>query len=555
VKEEAMTAATPTFETVPAQQHRGGRRAPRLSGRWPLLGHLLELRRDPIALMQRLRAECGEVGQFDLAGHHVVLLTGEEAQEAFFRAPDEQLDQAAAYPFMTPIFGRGVVFDATPEQRKQSLRNSALRDKAMRGHADVIAVESERAIAGWGESGEVDLLDFFAELTLYTSSACLIGKEFREELTSELVPVFHDLEQGTDAFAYVNPYLPLPSFRRRDAARRRLVAILQRIFERREAAGSDAKDLFSVLRGLKHPDGSPRYPVDIITGMFVSMMFAGHHTTSTAASWTLIELLRHPQLMRGVVGELDELYADGREVSYQALREIPEFECVVKEALRLHPPLILLLRKVASDFQYKGWTIRAGKTVAVSPAVSNRLPQHFAEPERFDPDRYKAPRNEDERMFAWLPFGGGRHRCVGAPFALIQLKAIFSVLLRRYEFELAQPPESYRADHSKMVVQLAQPCRVRYRRRAAARASETAAAAASRAGRIGEALRGARVRVDPDLCQGHGVCVFEAPEVFRLDPATGRVALLSERPPAELYERVRKAVQYCPTHALAFDEE
>ncbi|HEX2484738.1 MAG TPA: cytochrome P450 [Myxococcota bacterium] len=532
----------------------GGAEPPRLRGGLPLLGHLLEMRRAPIELFRRVHDECGEVGEFRLARQPVVLLSGEEAQEAFFRAPDEQLDQAAAYPFMTPIFGRGVVFDATPEQRKQSLRNSALRDKSMRGHADVIAAETERAIDRWGESGEVDLLDFFAELTIYTSSACLIGKEFREELTSELVPVFHDLEQGTDAFAYVNPYLPLPSFRRRDAARRRLVAILQRIFERREAAGSDAKDLFSVLRGLKKPDGSPRYPVDIITGMFVSMMFAGHHTTSTAASWTLIELLRHPQLVRSVVGELDELYADGREVSYQALREIPEFECVAKEALRLHPPLILLMRKVASDFHYKGWTIRAGKTVAVSPAVSNRLPQHFVEPERFDPDRYKAPRNEDERMFAWLPFGGGRHRCVGAPFAMIQLKAIFSVLLRRYEFELAQPPESYRADHSKMVVQLAQPCRVRYRRRAAARASEVAGSGA-RAAQAVAAAGGARVRVDRDLCQGHGVCVFEAPEVFRLDPATGRVALLAERPPAELYERVRKAVQYCPTHALAFDEE
>src|SRR5512139_330845 len=221
---------------------RGGAEPPRLRGGLPLLGHLLEMRRSPIALFQRVRDERGDVGEIRLARSRVVMLSGEEAQEAFFRAPDEQLDQAAAYPFMTPIFGRGVVFDATPEQRKQALRNSALRDKAMRGHAELIAAETERAIARWGETGEVDLLDFFAELTIYTSSACLIGKEFREELTAELVPVFHDLEQGTDAFAYVNPYLPLPSFRRRDAARRRLVAILQGIFERREAAGSATKD-------------------------------------------------------------------------------------------------------------------------------------------------------------------------------------------------------------------------------------------------------------------------------------------------------------------------
>lgn len=532
---------------------RGGKRPPRLSGGLPVLGHLLEMRRAPIELFQRVRDECGEIGEFRLAGRRVVMLSGEEAQEAFFRAPDEQLDQAAAYPFMTPIFGKGVVFDATPEQRKQALRNQALRDKMMRGHAEVIAAETERAIAGWGEQGEIDLLDFFAELTIYTSSACLIGREFREDLTSELVGIFHDLEKGTDPLAYVNPYLPLPSFRRRDAARRRLVAFLQEIFERREAAGSGPRDLFSVLRSIRNPDGSPRYPVDVITGMFISMMFAGHHTTSTAASWTVIELLRHPESLARVVSELDSLYADGRDVSYQALREIPEFEHVVQEVLRLHPPLIILMREVVRDFEYKDWTVPAGFTVAVSPAVSNRMPECFPDPERFDPDRYAPPRAEHDQLFAWIPFGGGRHRCVGAAFAMMQLKAIFSVLLRRYELAMAQPPESYRNDHSKMVVQLAQPCRVRFRRRAAAAASSGArptgvgAAAARRAGAL-------RVRVDRDLCQGHAVCAGEAPELFQVS-RDGALTVLREEVPPELRAKAEAAVRHCPTRALSLHED
>jgi sterol 14-demethylase len=539
-------------DLAPVSHWRGGAAPPRVSGGLPLLGHLLEMRRSPIALFQRVRDEHGELGEIRLGRNRVVLLSGEEAQEAFFRASDEQLDQAAAYPFMTPIFGRGVVFDATPEQRKQALRNQSLRDKMMRGHAEVIAAETERMLARLGERGEFDLLDFFAELTIYTSSACLIGKAFREDLTAELVPIFHDLEKGTDAFAYVNPYLPLPSFRRRDAARRRLVAILKEIFERREAAGETEKDLFSVLRSIKQPDGSPRYPVDIITGMFISMMFAGHHTTSTAASWMLIELLRHPQATADVRRELDELYADGRDVSYQALREMPRLECVIKETLRLHAPLIILMRKVQRDFHYKGWTVRAGDTVAVSPAVSNRMPECFPEPERFDPSRYLPPREEDKQGFAWIPFGGGRHRCVGASFAIMQLKAIFSVLLRRFEFEMAQPSESYRNDHSKMVVQLEQPCRVRYRRRAAKAAPVARAAPAGEQPAAAGALR---VRVDADLCQGHGVCAGEAPEVFRVDPASGRVELLMERPPEALRARVEKAVRYCPTRALSLRED
>ncbi len=554
----SMTAAgapptQPEAELAPAPQWRGGEKPPRVSGGLPLLGHLLEMRRSPIALFQRVRDEHGEVGEIRLARNRVVMLSGAQAQEAFFRAPDEQLDQAAAYPFMTPIFGRGVVFDATPEQRKQALRNQSLRDKLMRGHAEVIAAETERALSGWGERGEIDLLDFFAELTIYTSSACLIGKPCREQLTAELVPIFHDLEKGTDAFAYVNPDLPLPSFRRRDAARRRLVAILLAIFERREAAGEDAKDLFSALRGVRNPDGSPRYPVDIITGMFISMMFAGHHTTSTTASWLLIELLRHPAYTERVARELDELYADGREVSYQALREMPQLECVIKETLRLHPPLILLMRRVEQDFHYRDWTVRAGSTLAVSPAVSNRMPECFPKPDRFDPSRYLAPREEDKQGFAWIPFGGGRHRCVGASFAMMQLKAIFSVLLRRYEFEMAQPSESYRNDHSKMVVQLEQPCRVRYRRRKAEAAAHAPSAQEARTGEPGAGRL--RVLVDRDLCQGHGVCAGEAPEVFRVDPKTGLLVLLRETAPPELRARLEAAVRHCPTRALSLRQE
>ena len=521
---------------------------PRASGAVPILGHLLQLRRAPIELMQRVHDECGEVGEIRLAHHRVVLLYGERAQRAFFRAPDEQLDQASAYPFMKPIFGEGVVFDATPEQRKQALRNQSLRDQQMRGHAEGIAAETERMIETWGASGEIDLLDFLAELTIYTSSSCLLGPEFRAELTPEFAQVYRDLEAGTDAFAYVNPYLPLPSFKRRDRARRRLVELIQEIIDRRRAENLETSDLVFVLTQLRDSDGTPRYTTSQITGMFISMMFAGHHTTSATAAWTLIELLRHPDILREVVSELDRLYSDGRDVSYHALREMPRMEGALKETLRLHPPLILLMRKVQEPLHYGSTTIEAGKTVAVSPAISNRMPEHFPNPEQFDPDRYLSGREEDKQGFAWLPFGAGRHRCVGAAFAMMQLKAIFSVLLRHYEFEMAQPPESYRNDHSKMVVQLKHPCVVRYR----ARRAETAARS-SRSQREDTAATTApaRVEVDLDLCQGHGVCISEAPHTFAFDNTTRQVKPLRDRTDASTHEEVETAVNYCPTRAIA----
>ena len=428
--------------------------------------HLEELRADPISLMSRVRHECGDVGRFRLAGRDVVLLTGAKCNEWYFRAPEELLDQAEAYPFMTPIFGEGVVFDAPPERRREMLHNQSLRDSYMRGHAATIAGEIEAMVAGWGGAGEIDLLEFFAELTIYTSSACLIGRKFRSELDRRFAELYHDLECGTDALAYVDPYLPIESFRKRDEARAGLVELVSGIMQRRRgspAATDDDRDLLDVLMSIPGDDGTPRFTADEVTGMFISMMFAGHHTTSGTAAWTLIELLRHPEEMATVVAELDGLHESGTGVSYQALREMPRLESAIKEALRLHPPLILLLRVAMQDIELDGFTIPAGSLVAASPAVSNRIAADFPDAESFVPARYLDPRTEDKaHPWTWIPFGAGRHRCVGAAFALMQLKAIFLVLLHGWSFELAQPADSYRNDHSKMVVQLAQPCLARF---------------------------------------------------------------------------------------------
>jgi len=528
----------------------GGQEAPVLSGADAEYGHLQELRERPVALMQRVADELGEIGELNFAGNRVVMLMG-EAQESFFRASDEQLDQAEAYPFMQPVFGEGVVFDATPEERKKALKNQSLRGDFMKGHAATIAAEVQAAMGKLDDEGEIDLLDFFSELTLYTSSACLIGKEFRQELTPEYFKVFYDLEKGTDAMAYVDPHLDLPVFKQRDDARARLVELLEGVFERRDAKEDKTVELFDFLRTLKDKNGEDMYSVDKITGMFISMMFAGHHTTSGTAAWTLIELLKNPDVLADVVAELDTLYADGREVSHQALREIPLLENSIKESLRLHPPLILLMRKVMYDFHYKNWTVPAGKLVGVSPSVSNRMPECFPDPESFDPTRYTEDRAEDKQLFAWIPFGAGRHRCVGAAFAMMQLKAIFSDLLRNFEFELSQPAESYRNDESKMVIQLQQPCMARYRRRKpgeAALSGDRSAVADAQAA----APAKYRVDIDRDLCQSHAVCVSEAPGVFSLD-ADKQVVIASDTS-KEDSEAIMRAIKFCPTGALSLVE-
>ncbi|MCB0974823.1 MAG: cytochrome P450 [Actinobacteria bacterium] len=528
--------------------------------------HLEEMRRDPIGLMVRVREECGDVGRFRIGGRDVVMVTGPEQNEWFFRAPDALLDQAEAYPFMTPIFGEGVVFDAPPERRREMLHNQALRDSYMRGHASTIYGEVNDMVSAWDPAvgGQIDLLDWFAELTIYTSSACLIGKKFRNDLDRRFAELYHDLERGTDAYAYVDPYADIESFRRRDAARIGLVALVQGIMDERVARGDSAadddRDLLDVLMSIPNDDGTPRFTADEVTGMFISMMFAGHHTTSGTAAWTLIELLRHPEAMAAVVDEVDRVMADGEAPDYQALRELPQLESAIKEALRLHPPLIILLRVAQERAEVGGYTIDPGQMVAASLSVSNRLPQAFPDADSFDHNRYIDPNHEDtENPWSWVPFGAGRHRCVGAPFAMMQLKTIFLTLLADWRFEAAQELDTYRDDMSKMVIQLQQPCLVTVSSRnqsggaVAPIDTDVSQAEASETGSTGTSTR--HIKVDEALCQGHGVCESEAPEVFKLNTKTHLVEVLNTRPPDEQRTKVDQAVKYCPTRAISVVED
>jgi sterol 14-demethylase len=439
---------------------------PRLTGGGRRTGHLMALRRDPLGLFARVRDACGELGAFRMLDRGVVLFSGPRAQEVFFRQPDEVFDpQPTSNELMRPIFGEGVVYDAPPERRREMIRSPALRDKNLRSSAEVIAAETERMAGTLGTEGTLDLLDFMAELTIYTSSSCLIGRPFRESLTPEFGRRYFELELGTDAIGYLDSKVDIEAFRLRDRARERLTELVSELIERRLHVADPPRDLLGVLLGVRDESG-PRFSPSVITGILIATMFAGHHTSAGTACWTLVELLRAPRHLKRVVQELDALYADGRDVSYQALREIPQLENGVKEALRLHPPLIWLPRTALQPVPYGEYVIPPGTIVAVSTALSHLDPACFAEPRRFDPDRFAPPREEDAKHpFAYVPFGGGRHRCLGALFAMMQQKALFSVLLRRFEFELVDPPASYVDDYSAMVVRPRQPFRVRYRRR------------------------------------------------------------------------------------------
>ena len=524
----------------------GLREPPVLSGALPVVGHTVEFVRSTIGLLARAQRELGEVAAIEIVGKRMVAVFGPDAHEAVFRAPDSQLNPSEAYKIMTPIFGKDVVYDAPPDRMGEQLKMllPALKDRRMRTYGEIVVAEVSLSIAGWGESGELDLVEYCRVLTNYTSSHCLLGREFRKGMTEEFAAVYHSLERGVTPVAYLNAHLPLPSFRERDRARARLEERVTQIIQERRRAGREGEDFLQTLMDAKYKSGAPLTEHEI-TGMLVAAMFAGHHTSSVTTAWSIIELCNHPEVLRRVVAELDGAFAGGEEVGFASLRNIPLTERTVLEVLRLHPPLFMLVRVAMEDFTYKGWFIPKGTWVLISPTVAHQIPAVFRAPEAFDPDRFGPGRDEDKRDFAYIPFGGGRHKCMGNAFALLQIKAILAILLRRYDFELVNPHVP--SDFHGLVVGPKEPCRIRYRRRKAVSATSRAAAPVAEV-----PAKRYRVSVDLDLCQGHAACVGEAPEVFRVD-GLGKVRLIDPTPDASLSAKVERAALYCPTKTIKIE--
>jgi sterol 14alpha-demethylase len=437
---------------------------PMLRGGLPLLGHTVDFVRDTIGLLERARRECGDVAKFRVVGKDMVLLTGPEVHEVFFRAPDEQLSQSEAYKMMVPVFGKGVVYDNEPAKMIEQLHMllPALQDRRMRTYGEIIASEVEESIIDWGDEGVIDFYRYTQSLTNFTSSHCLLGREFRMELTEEFAEVYHDLERSVVPIGYIYPYLPIPVFRRRDRARARLGEMVSGIVQRRRSSGHVGEDFLQTLMDAHYSDGTSLTDHEI-TGMLVAAMFAGHRTSAVTTAWTLLELLKHPETMQGVQVEIDHLFAGDQPASYEVLRDANETEWAVKESIRLHPPLFMLLRAVQQDFEVGNYHIAQGTWCVVSPWVAQRENSVFADAARFDPKRFSPERAEDKQAYSYISFGGGRHKCLGNSFALLQIKTIFAILLRRYDFELFGDP--IESDFQGLVVGPKMPCRVRYRRR------------------------------------------------------------------------------------------
>ena len=409
---------------------------PVLSGGWPLLGHLPEFAKDPIAMLTRAWQEQGEVARFRLGPRNVVLFTGPETHDFYFRSPEEQLNAKAVYQFTVPIFGRGVAYDAAPEIMDEQLGFlfPALKDASMRRFAQIMFEEAKSMADEMGDSGEIDLPYALNELTVKIASRCLIGQEIRDRVDSGFAEAYHELQNGINALGFFLPKLPTPGHRRRDQSRRKVAEMFSEVIAERRRTGNRPDDFMQTLMEAKYKNGR-ELTDDEVAGILLTILFAGQHTSAVLATWTGLELMNSPDYLDKVRSEMRNVYQHTPFMDLDSLKKQTMLEYVVRENERLHPPLIMLIRKVLSSLNYRGYKIPVGTLAMVSPAVAHRVPHLFSDPNTFSPNRFEPPASEDKQhRYTLIGFGGGKHICMGKSFAYMQLKAIWTVLLDRFDF-------------------------------------------------------------------------------------------------------------------------
>jgi sterol 14-demethylase len=451
---------------------RSSKRLPPVVKAWPVLGGLVRFLKGPVIMLREEYPKLGSVFTLSFLNKNITFLIGPEVSAHFFKASETDLSQQEVYQFNVPTFGPGVVFDVDYSVRQEQFRffTESLRVSKLKGYVDHMIMEAEQYFSKWGDSGEVDLKYELEHLIILTASRCLLGEEVRNKLFDDVSALFHDLDNGMLPISVIFPYLPIPAHKRRDQARKKLASIFANIINSRKQTGKSENDMLQCFIESKYKDGRPTTESEV-TGLLIAALFAGQHTSSITSTWTGAYLLKNKGFLSQVVEEQKNIMKKhGNKVDHDILSEMEVLYRCIKEALRLHPPLIMLLRSSHTDFtvttrEGKNYDIPKGHIVATSPAFANRLPHIFTKPDSYDPDRFSPGREEDKTAgaFSYISFGGGRHGCLGEPFAYLQIKAIWSHLLRNFEFELVSPfPE---IDWNAMVVGVKGNVMVKYKRR------------------------------------------------------------------------------------------
>jgi cytochrome P450 len=407
----------------------------------PLIGNTHQLVREQGGFYEAA-AEHGDVVRLDILGMgEFYLVNDPELVETVLTDTDRFRKSAQSREDLGDLLGQGLVLSEGDlwERQRQRIQPAFYMDR-IADYADTMVEETRAAADDWTGTPVVDVEDEMKALTLRILVKSIFGSDIDYEARGIRETVEQLQEPGQPAkqpiARMVPKWVPIPMWRRYMEGIDGMEAVIEEFVAARRGAADEHDDLISMLLSATDEDGEPM-SAELVRDELMTFLFAGHETTATALTFAWFLLAQHPEVERELVTELDAVL-DGEPPAFADLPDLEYTEQVLREAMRLYPPVPQIPRDTTEPVELGGYGIPEGATVAACQWTVHRDGSLWAHPHEFRPERFE---HDDRPRFAYFPFGGGPRRCIGEQFATVEGKLILATLARRHHLDLVSNPD------------------------------------------------------------------------------------------------------------------
>lgn len=355
------------------------------------------------------------------------------SRRGHFRKEDRQMR------LLRSVTGNGLlVTEGDFWLRQRRLLQAAFHPSRLAGYAQVAAELAERRAASYRDGEQRDMAAEMLQLMMEINAKTLFSAD-TEEATRRLSAAVLELSQAflreIQGLFQFPDWAPLPAKRRKLAAKRSIHGYVDDLIRQRRETGEDTGDLLSMLLLAVDHEGDGGSMSDTqARDEAITMMIAGNHTSGATLSWLWQIMGQYPEVQERVVAEIEEVIGD-RQPQLEDVEKLVYLQQVIKESMRLYPPAwALFTRQANEDVELGGYTIPRDSWLYIYPYVTHRDPRFFADPLKFDPDRFSPERLHEIPKHAYFPFGVGPHKCIGGPLALVQITLVLASMLQQVRF-------------------------------------------------------------------------------------------------------------------------
>jgi cytochrome P450 len=388
---------------------------------WWRQGHIL-------AALQSLHDDLGDVFRLPLPGFDAIFMVGAEANKFLLLESRNDLRWRAECDPVTRLLRHGIlVEDGISHDNLRQLISPSLHHDLLDCYTQVMWRRTDQVTEHWQHGMQIDPVAEMRRITLLILTDTL----FEDDFSPYMKPLWQAIHR-TIQFISPGPWLiwpgiPRPGYQK---ALHQMDEYSYRLIERRRAHLGESTDMLGLLIASGMSDA-------LIRDQLLTMFIAGHDTSTALLAWSLLLLATHQDSLAQAQAEVDRGLS-GQEPTLTNIKQLGYLDSVIKETLRLYPPIHLGSRIAATDLTFRGHQIPTGSRVLYSTYLTHRNKDTWPDPERFDPDRFSPGSARRHSPYAYIPFGGGPRNCIGAAFAQVEAKVVLARILQGFRLRLAR---------------------------------------------------------------------------------------------------------------------